>query len=53
MEWYWIVLIVALFLFSLWKAYKLGFKLGYKTGAEVVLKEWKKNVDMMGEDING
>jgi hypothetical protein len=46
----WAVLSTALIPFCFWKAYRLGFRLGYKKGAEEVLVEWKKYMLDM-EDI--
>jgi hypothetical protein len=52
MEWILLVavLIIALLIFCLWKSYNLGFKLGYKTGAEQVLNEWKQYMKMEDDE---
>jgi hypothetical protein len=50
MEIIWIVISVILVVVCLWKSYTLGFRLGYKTGAERVLNEWKQAIRGMGDD---
>jgi hypothetical protein len=47
----WVVLITTLIAFCSWRSYKLGFKLGYKHGAETVLDEWKKFNESLEDEL--
>lgn len=49
MQWYWVVLITTLLAFCLYYTYRLGYRRGYKVGAEKVVRIWRRTLDDMEE----
>jgi hypothetical protein len=50
MEWVWVVIVAALFIFCVLVAFRAGQMRGYKEGARQVLNEWKQYMNLEDEN---
>lgn len=52
MEWLLVVLLIALFIFCIFVAYRIGYIKGYNTGASKIVHIWKGTLQEIEDEIN-